>query len=195
MTKFLISSAAAVLLLSAGAANAGAFDNSAFSAPYVSVLGGWSSHPALSLGSGHFGVDDGYNVGARIGTDLDVLPNFSLEADYFHNSGSYTGTNVDHSSDSYMGNLIYHLPMQNSPVGLYGGAGIGAVTTSLDGSLHGDSTVLGWQLLGGADYQLNPTTSLFAEYRYQNAHDVNIGTVRRVGNTSNNLSVGIKFRL
>lgn len=190
MTRLLISSAIAALLLGTGAANAGAFN-----APYVSVLGGWSSHPALSLGGVNIGVDDGYNIGARLGTYLQRFPGFSLEADYFHNSGNYSGINVDHASDSYMGNLIYHLPMQNSTVGLYGGAGIGAVTTSLDGNLHGSSTVLGWQLLGGAEYHLNHSTSLFAEYRYQKAHDANIDPVSSVGNTSSNLSVGLKFSL
>ncbi len=37
--------------------------------------------------------------------------------------------------------------------------------------------------------------SLFTEYRYQNAHDANIGGLRGIGNTSNNASVGVKFNL
>jgi hypothetical protein len=38
-------------------------------------------------------------------------------------------------------------------------------------------------------------TSMFAEYRYQNAHNANVDSIRNVGNTSNNLSVGVKFNL
>lgn len=37
--------------------------------------------------------------------------------------------------------------------------------------------------------------ALFTEYRYQNAHDANIGALTGVGNTSNNISVGMKFSL
>ena len=191
MKKFMIASAAAALLVSAGAANAEILN---IDAPYVSVLGGWSSHPALALGAGHYGVDSGYNAGARVGAYLSGLPGFSLDADYFHNSGDYIGPNVSHSSDSYMADLTYHLPT-STPWSLYGGGGIGAVTTSVDGSQYGDSTVFGWQLLGGAEYRLNDKTAMFAEYRYQNAHNANLDSVANVGNTSNSLSVGVKFSL
>jgi opacity protein-like surface antigen len=183
------SSAAAALLLGAGAAQADILNT-----PYVSVLGGWSSHPALALGAGHSGVDDGYNVGARVGTWLEGLPGFTLDADYFHNEGDFIGSHVGHSSDSYMADLSYHLPT-GTPWSVYGGAGLGAVTTSVSGSQYGDSTVLGWQLLGGAEYRLNDMTSMFAEYRYQNAHGANLDSIAHVGNTSNSLSVGVKFSL
>ncbi len=93
-----------------------------------------------------------------------------------------------------MGDLIYHLPT-DLPLNFYGGGGVGIVNDNLSGSLHGGSAVMGWQAIGGAEFPLNPSTSLFAEYRYQNAHDANIGAVRNVGNTSNNVSVGVKYRL
>jgi opacity protein-like surface antigen len=189
MKKFLIASAAAALLCGAGAANADILN-----APYVSVLGGWTSQPALALGAGRYGVDDGFNVGARAGTWLESLPGFTLDVDYFHNEADYIGTNVSHGSNSYMADLMYHLPT-DSPWGVYGGAGLGAISTNLSGGESGSSTVLGWQLIGGAEYKLNDMTSMFAEYRYQNAHDVNVDTISRVGNTSNNLSVGVKFNL
>jgi opacity protein-like surface antigen len=188
MKKYVIVSAAAVLL-STAAANADILN-----APYVSVLGGWSSHPALALGGGHAGVDSGFNIGARAGTYLETLPGFSVDVDYFHNEGDYIGTNVGHSSNSYMADLTYHLDT-GTPWSIYGGGGVGAVTTSLDGAQFGDSTVFGWQLLGGAEYRLNDMTSMFAEYRYQNAHNANVDSIRNVGNTSNNLSVGVKFNL
>ena len=79
----------------------------------------------------------------------------------------------------------------------YGGAGLGAVNTNIDNGVgnHGGSTVLGWQALGGVDYRVSDQASIFAEYRYQNAHDVNAGGLTGVSNTSNNLSFGVKWRL
>ena len=98
---------------------------------------------------------------------------------------------------SYMGNLIYHVPT-GWPIGIYGGAGIGAVTSEIyANNTHDSSTVLGWQAIGGIDYAISPDTKMFAEYRYQNAHDANLAIpgVTRVGDTTNNLSVGVKFDL
>jgi opacity protein-like surface antigen len=178
-----------VLLFSAGAANADMLGNS-----YVSLLGGWSSHPDLSFGAGHAAVDDGYNAGARIGTSLDALPGFTLDADYFFNRGDFPGHAAHLNSSSLMADLIYHLPTA-MPLSFYGGAGVGVVNDNLSGSLHGGSAVMGWQALGGAEFPLSPSTALFAEYRYQNAHDANIGAIPHVGNTSNNVSLGVKFNM
>ena len=60
---------------------------------------------------------------------------------------------------------------------------------------HGGSTVLGWQALGGVEYRASDQASIFAEYRYQNAHDVNAGGLTQVGNTGNSLSFGVKWHL
>ncbi|MBW8708711.1 MAG: outer membrane beta-barrel protein [Alphaproteobacteria bacterium] len=144
-------------------------------------------------------MDTGFNAGARIGTTLEAwnLPDFSVEADGLFSQSTYAGTtNARLQSSSYMGNLIYHLPT-NSPFGFYGGAGLGAVNTNIDNGVgnHGGSTVLGWQALGGVEYRASEWASLFAEYRYQNAHDVNAGGLTRIGNTSNNLSFGVKWHL
>ena len=116
-----------------------------------------------------------------------------MDADYFYNRGGYAGGG-SLNSQSVMGDLVYHLPL-DFPLHLYGGAGIGVVTDSLGGTLKGSSSVLGWQALGGAEFPMSPATSLFAEYRYQNAHDANAGAFHGVGNTSNNVSVGVKFHL
>jgi opacity protein-like surface antigen len=161
----------------------------------VSVLGGWSSHPDLMLGGVHTGVKDGYNLGARLGYKLDDfnLNGFSLDADYFYNEAGYRGSSGARlNSSSFMGNLIYHIPTQ-SQFSFYGGAGLGVVRDNLAGTRHGSSNLFGWQALGGAEYALNRDTSLFAEYRYQNAHDANVGGLTKVGNTSNNLSMGVRF--
>jgi len=188
MKKLLYVTALSAIVMSAVAAQA---QDSNLS---VSVLGGWSSHPGVMLGGTKTEMNDGYNVGARVSTKLDGMgvPGFSADVDYFYNQSGYKGKGASNHSSSVMGDLMYHMPINATPWNLYGGGGIGVVHDNLNGSLHGSSDVLGWQAIGGTEYAFTPNTSLFAEYRYQNAHDANIGALRNVGNTSNNLSVGMK---
>ena len=190
MKKFFVITTLSAIVMSAAAANAQDSNMS------VSVMGGWSSHPGVMLGGTKTDMKDGYDGGARLSTRLDGmgLPGFSADVDTFYNASGYRGaSSASLHSTSVMGDLMYHLPVGATPWSLYGGAGLGLVHDNLNGNLHGSSDVLGWQGLGGAEYAFTPVTSMFAEYRYQNAHDANIGTVRNVGNTSNNLSVGVKF--
>lgn len=166
---------------------------------YVSVLGGPTFAPDLNVTGTTHGMDTGFNVGARYGYYLNDwnLPNVSLEADGLFSQSTYSNTtNARLQSSSYMANAIYHLPT-SSPFQLYGGAGLGLVNTNVDNGAgnHGGSGVLGWQALGGLEYRASDQASIFAEYRYQNAHDVNAGGLTRVGNTGNNLSFGVKWRL
>jgi opacity protein-like surface antigen len=183
--------AAAALLFTAAIAQA-----EPVTSPFnFSVLGGWSSHPGLTLGSARPDLDNGFNVGARAGVDVGaMLPGLGLDVDYFYNQSDYQGSasGAKLGSSSYMADITYHVPLAGAWSG-YGGAGLGAVTDNLSGNLHGASTVFGWQALGGVEYQFTPSMGMFAEYRYQNAHDANIGG-NAVGNISNNLSLGVKFR-
>ena len=191
MNKYLM--AAAALLISGAAASAQTTDGRL----NFSVLGGWASHPGLTLGASRPDGGDGFNAGARVSYDMGgMLPmsGFSVDADYFYNRADYaSGSPGRLDSSSFMANLTYHAPL-NETWNVYGGAGLGAVNDSLGGSLKGSSTVFGWQALGGLEYQYSPGMAMFAEYRYQNAHDANIGGAR-VGNTSNNLSLGVRFKL
>ena len=198
MKNLFAASATAILLgtcvLGAGAAQAEILDNS-----YVSILGGATFAPGLNVNGVRRDMDPGYNIGARYGHYLDDwgLPNVSAEADFLFSQSDYSHTNNARlQSSSYMGNLIYHLPTQ-SALSLYGGGGVGAVNTNIDNGVgnHGGSTVLGWQLIGGVEYRASEQASLFAEYRYQNAHDVNAGGLTQVGNTGNHLSMGVKWHL
>ncbi|HWU56774.1 MAG TPA: porin family protein [Rhizomicrobium sp.] len=191
--------ASAVLLgtstFAAGAVQAADFTNNA----YVSVLGGPTFAPGLNVNGTKNDMETGFNVGARAGYYLNNwnLPNLSVEADWMLNQSEYARTsNARLQSNSYMANLIYHLPTA-SAFEFYGGAGLGAVDTNIDNGFgnHGGSTVLGWQLIGGAEYRVSDQASLFAEYRYQNAHNVNAGGLTQISNTSNNLSFGVKWRL
>jgi len=197
MKNLFVASAVALgaSVIGIGAAQADFRDSS-----YVSILGGPTFAPGLNVNGGKNAMDTGFNVGARFGRYLSDwnLPNFSVEADGLFNQSTYSGGVNDArlQSSSYMGNLIYHLPM-DGPFQVYGGAGLGAVNTNIDTGLgkHGGSTVLGWQALGGIEYRASEQSSLFAEYRYQNAHNVNAGGLTGIGNTSNNLSFGVKWHL
>ncbi len=192
--RLMLSTAALAALVTTGGASAQGW--------YVSVLGGTTfDAPHINVGALRATPEVGFNGGGRLGYDLDdVMPwsGFSLEADVFYNQAHFAGTDTARrDSLSYMGNLIYHVPT-GWPIGIYGGAGIGAVTSeAYTFDAHDTSTVLGWQAIGGVDYAISPDTKMFAEYRYQQAHDANLnipGTFR-VGNTTNNLSVGVKFDL
>jgi opacity protein-like surface antigen len=194
MNNYFSASAVAVLaataVLGVGAARADS---------YVSVLGGPAFAPDLNVNGTTHGMDTGFNVGARYGYYLNGcdLPNVSLEADGLFSQSTYSNTsNARLQSSSYMTNAIYHL-RTNSPFELYGGAGLGLVNTNIDNGAgnHGGSAVLGWQALGGVEYRAYDQAGIFAEYRYQNAHDVNAGGLTQVGNTGNNLSFGLKWRL
>ena len=194
MRNVIVASAAALLLGAVSAASSAALADT-----YISVLGGPTFAPGLNVNGVKNNMDTGFNVGGRVGTTLDSwnLPNFSVEADGLFNQSTYSNTNNARlQSSSYMGNLIYHLPT-NSPFSVYGGAGLGAVNTNIDNGVgnHGGSTVLGWQALGGVEYRASDQASLFAEYRYQDAHDVNAGGLTLIGNKSNNLSFGVKWHL
>ena len=189
MNKLLVASAAALLL---GTFAASANDS------YVSVLGGPTWMPDINVAGTKHAMDTGFNVGARYGYFLDPQDHFSLEADGLFGQSNFSGNNAGRiQSSSYMGNIVYHMPFDGTPFSVYGGAGLGAVQTNFDNhaGTHGGSTVLGWQALGGVDYRMSDSVGLFAEYRYQQAHDVNVGGLTNIGNTSNNLSVGVKWHL
>jgi opacity protein-like surface antigen len=194
MKKFVVASAAALLLATGVAPNLAMADS------YVSLLGGPTFAPGLNVNGAKLGMDTGFNAGARYGYYLNDwnLPNISVEADGLFSQSKYSGLgDARLQSSSYMGNVIYHLPFTDTPFSVYGGAGIGAIQTNFDNNAgtHGGSTVLGWQALGGLEYRASEDASLFAEYRYQNAHNVNVGALSNIGNTSNNLSVGVKWHL
>ncbi len=194
MKKFVVASAAAMLLATGVAPNLAMADS------YVSILGGPTFAPGLNVNGAKLNMDTGFNAGARYGYYLNDwnLPNVSVEADGLFSQSKYSNLgDARIQSSSYMGNVIYHMPFRDTPFSIYGGAGIGAIQTNFDNSagIHGGSTVLGWQALGGLEYRASEDASLFAEYRYQNAHNVNVGGLSNIGNTSNNLSVGVKWHL
>ena len=191
--RLLFSTVAIAALMSATGASAQGW--------YVSLLGGATLNtPRVNIG----GTDDvghrGFNAGGRLGYSLDAwLPvsGFALEADVFYNQAHLSGsTALRRDSISYMGNLMYRV--NAGWIGVYGGGGAGAVRTELDAGASQDaSTAFGWQAIGGIDHHLTPEAKIFAEYRYQNAHAANLSipVPTRVSNTTNNISVGVRFDL
>jgi opacity protein-like surface antigen len=165
---------------------------------HAEFFGGGTWTPHLSLGPSSVNTDTGFNAGGRLGYDLDDwfgMSGLSLDADLFYTQSHLTATPARLSSLSMMGDLIYRVDL-GLPVGVYGGGGVGAVRTMLNSPTVDDgSTVFGWQVLGGVDYQFTPNSTMFVEYRHLSAHDANIAPFTRVGDTSNNVSVGLKFDL
>ena len=165
----------------------------------ISFMGGTTYSPHLAVGATTFKMDDGFNAGARLGYDLDDWTHVSgltLATDVFYTQSHYTGHLSRLSTLSVMEDLIYHVDL-GLPVGVYGGAGVGGVRTMVSANvpISDGGTVFAWQALGGVDYQLTPESKLFAEYRYQDAHDANVAPLTGVGYKSNNVSVGVKIDL
>ena len=164
----------------------------------ISLLGGPTYSPHLSVSGAPRKIDDGFNAGARLGYDLNSwtgISGLTLAADGLYTQSHYSGTQARLSTVSFMGDLIYRVDL-GLPVGVYGGAGAGGVHDMISSGNHDSgSTVFAWQALGGVDYQVAPEAKLFAEYRYQNAHNANVGAFTGVGYTSNNVSAGVKIDL
>lgn len=189
--KFRLLTIACVAALAATGANAQGWN--------ASFLGGPTWSPNLSFNGARVPVDNGFNAGGRLGYDIGDdygFPGLTLALDTFYTQSHYTGTQSRMSSLSFMGDALYHFNFGSSPFGIYAGGGVGAVRTGLDTPVRsGSSTVFGWQGIAGTDYRFNPDTSMFVEYRYLNAHNANIAPFTGVGNTSDNVSVGLKFDL
>src|ERR1700744_5758573 len=132
MNKYLL--AAAAILLSGAAAQAQDATGTTDSRVNFSILGGWASHPGLTLGAARPDGGDGFNGGARGSYDLGgTLPisGLSLDADYFYNRIDYNPNSPGRlDSQSFMGDVTYHAPI-NESWNLYGGSGLGGGNGSL----------------------------------------------------------------
>src|ERR1700689_2022485 len=101
----------------------------------ISVMGGETWSPHLSVGGVPSAVDNGFNAGGRLGYDLDSLTGLSglsTAADIFYTQSDYRHAGEGRlSSLSFMGDLIYRVDL-GLPVGVYGGAGVGGVRTMVN---------------------------------------------------------------
>src|ERR1700753_4320848 len=75
----------------------------------VSILGGPSWSPDLSINGTRAPMDSGYNVGGRLGFDIRDnygFPGLTLAVDTFYNQAHYQGTSSDFSSLAFMGDAL-----------------------------------------------------------------------------------------
>lgn len=187
MKKLLLAAAAALALAPAALASDGAPG-----AWYIKGQGGLVWEPDLGFGGADFEMDQGYNLGAAIGTNL--TPNLALEGDLFYTSSEYSCCGTDLSALSLMPALIYTFDT-NSQIRPFLGAGIGAVNVMYDGPPNGEEWAFGYQLLGGVAVPISDRVDFFAQYRWQQANDVDFPFAGGVEYRANAVSVGLKFAL
>jgi opacity protein-like surface antigen len=165
-------------------------------AVYVQAGGGVSFDPSLSYGTTSYPMNTGWNVTGSAGFDLPL--GFALQGDAFYNDSQYSCCKSSLSSLSLTGDLLYNIPT-GTPFTPYFGAGVGAADTRYRDptavAFDGDAWTFAYQAIGGVRWQFAPLTSLFAEYRFQNAGDVTIKGEPHVGNESNNATFGVRLDL
>ncbi|WP_299848535.1 outer membrane beta-barrel protein [uncultured Roseovarius sp.] len=168
-------------------------------------------------------LDDGYNLGAAIGTTLPGLSfggvslRGEIELSYSENdvgSVNFSGNGPapeanaggDISSTYLFGNVIadFATGTKFTP---YAGIGLGvafvdqSVSYGTGVSINGNDEVFASQLILGGAYALNDKTSLFSDVRYIRSYDVAgtrtaPGSVARVSDDLSNvaLNVGVRFK-
>lgn len=184
MKQASLAAAVAVVALAGGAAMASA---QAFSLEDVYLKGfGGATFPSsldttltedgeqIALPS--FDHDSGYTLGVAVGAA--VAPNIAMEIEYAHRNADFTVRDRDEgdqadgdtSADAVMLNALYTFDGMGAggAVRPYLGAGIGGarVEMSAGGQGYDSGTLLGYQLIGGVGYALNPKASLYAEGRW-----------------------------
>ena len=168
-------------------------------------------------------LDDGYNLGAAIGTRLPGLSfggvslRGEIELSYSENdvgsvnfSGNGPGPEAnaggDISSTYLFGNVVadFETGTKFTP---YAGIGLGVafvdqgVTYGSGVSINGSDEAFASQLILGGSYDLNNKTALFGDVRYIRSYDVAgtrfaPGSVSRVSDDLSNvaLNVGVRFK-
>lgn len=123
-----------------------------------------------------FDHDTGYTLGVAVGAA--VSPNVSMEIEFVSRNADFTVTdrdegdqaNGDTSASALMINALYVFDGMGATgaVRPYVGAGVGGadIEMSAGGQSFDSGTLLAYQFIGGLDYKLNPSTSLYAEGRF-----------------------------
>lgn len=135
---------------------------------YVEATVGLTTYPDLEWNGTDYEVDQGSAWGLAIGHHF--TPTWSGELEFTHTSGEYTGYNNSVTSDAIMVNGYYRF-MPTSSFRPYVGGGLGLVTVGYENvaPYEREDQILGWQVIGGGEFAVNPTVSLFGEYRFQSA--------------------------
>ncbi|MBN8552313.1 MAG: porin family protein [Caulobacterales bacterium] len=135
---------------------------------YVEGTVGLTTYPKLEWNSVDYEVDQGSAWGLAIGHHF--TPTLSAELEFTHTSGEYTGYDNSVTSNAFMANGYYRF-MPGSTFRPYVGGGLGLVTVGYENvaPYEREDQILGWQVIGGGEVAVNPSISLFGEYRFQSA--------------------------
>lgn len=165
-----------------------------------------SAGPVSGDGDGEYAA--GAFFGGGVGYDLD--PDWSLELDYVYRSndvdratfgGTTAATNGDYASTVVSLSALRRFG-SDGPVRPYVGAGL-AYVTEIDidlvdggGETSFSDSGLGAQLMVGVEWELNDRVALYAEARYLQAFDVDMGpevatTPGRIGGDYEHLGVAL----
>ena len=177
---------------------------------YVKLFGGASdlrgANATLGAATGRASFDTGFIAGGAVGYAYAGLP-IRAELEYAYRSSDIAGlpagigTGDNFASTAFMVNGIYDFRGAGGwrP---YVGLGVG-VLTEVDLDLtapvgeYSDTSVPAFQVMLGAEYALNDTTSLYGEFRYLDAGSVDLagpGGILRTDYSSADLVLGVSFR-
>lgn len=191
---------------------------------YFSLFGGYTDVDdadfQIAPGTVSTAFDGGYGLGAAFGKRLGAgsdRNSWRVEGELAYRSNdvdshslggaSLPGATGKFTSTAVMANVLidFNAASTFSP---YLGGGLGLANVSADGFgvaaipsvVDGDDTVLAYQLIAGAGWDVSPKTELFAEYRYFATDDLNVTTSAATGSLatdlsykSNNIFVGVRF--
>ena len=165
--------------------------------------------------------DDGYGLGIAFGKRLGqngTKNRWRVEGELSYrsndvdthklNGGALAGSTGKLKNTALMANVFidFNEPAKFTP---YLGAGLGLANVKADGFgvgaipnvLDDDETVLAYQLIAGAGWDVSQKTELFAEYRYFATDDPSVTTSGVTGSVgtdiaykSNNILLGARFR-
>jgi len=158
---------------------------------YVSLLGGAAFFPDGKVdvannpsGAADFDLETGYTVGARLGYDFGRM---RVEGELTHTEADISKLDTDTGpvsvgsqfiSDSLMVNVLWDFDV--APFVVSVGGGIGASKVTYDQMANGgfiavaksEETLFTGQLIFGASYEVNESTSVGINYRYQMISDL-----------------------
>jgi opacity protein-like surface antigen len=143
------------------------------------------------------GFDDGYNAEVALGVRFAKMIGMELGVGYMEAKGDGKAISKDAKVKTipYTANLILTIPL-GSALNLFAGGGIGYYTTKFSPGSSAEFKGIGYQGLGGIDFNLGQGFSIGAEYKYIEAKPEykNSGITSKVKVGGSALDAGIKLR-
>lgn len=188
------------LLLAASATSALA------AGPYLGVAGGVTiAHDAdvmdkRLLAKVPVEYDAGFGFNVTVGYDFQPA-RLEFEFGYKQNdlNKAYVAgvgrkvSNADITVMSYMVNALYDFKA-NSPLTPYAGVGIGLINgDSKTQGVKRDDTVFGYQIIIGANYNMNKNTALDLSYHFLSAPSDFSSDISNIEYSSSNIMVGMRY--